>query len=109
MADIQRILGRINDYKVYKKALNAETNEVRKSKRNFEYNLAHNIKSDSKSIIFNSIQFKIVYFQHNTCTYTTMFFCTRRVEKGASRRQRLCGLVPNHNIIDLYTITYWRQ
>ena len=32
---------------VYKEALNAATNEVRKSKRNFE--LAQNIKSDSKS------------------------------------------------------------
>ena len=34
---------------VYKEALNAATNEVRKSKRNFELKLAHNIKSDSKS------------------------------------------------------------
>ena len=32
-------------YEVYKEALNAATNEVRKSKRNF----AQNIKSDSKS------------------------------------------------------------
>ena len=30
-------------------ALNAATNEVRKSKRNFEHKLAQNIKSDSKS------------------------------------------------------------
>ena len=30
-------------------ALNAATNEVRKSKRNVEHKLAHNIKSDSKS------------------------------------------------------------
>ena len=29
--------------------LNAATNEVRKSKRNFEHKLAQNIKSDSKS------------------------------------------------------------
>ena len=34
---------------VYKEALNAATNEVRKSKRNFELKLAQNIKSDSKS------------------------------------------------------------
>ena len=33
----------------YKEALNAATNEVRKSKRNFEHKLAQNIKSDSKS------------------------------------------------------------
>ena len=33
----------------YKEALNAATNEVRKSKRNFELKLAQNIKSDSKS------------------------------------------------------------
>ena len=37
------------DYEVYKGALNAATNEVRKAKRNFELKLAQNIKSDSKS------------------------------------------------------------
>ena len=37
------------DYEGYKEALNAATNEVRKSKRNFEHKLAQNIKSDSKS------------------------------------------------------------
>ena len=37
------------DYEVYKEALSAATNEVRKSKRNFELKLAQNIKSDSKS------------------------------------------------------------
>ena len=39
-----------NDYEVYKEALNAATNEVRKSKRSFEHKLAHNKKSDSKSL-----------------------------------------------------------
>ena len=34
---------------MYKEALNAATNEVRKSKRNVEHKLAQNIKSDSKS------------------------------------------------------------
>ncbi len=34
---------------VYKEAINATTNEVRKSKRNVELKLAKNIKSDSKS------------------------------------------------------------
>ena len=34
---------------VYKEALNAATNEVRKFKRNFELKLAQNIKSDSNS------------------------------------------------------------
>ena len=34
---------------VYKEALNAATNEVRKSKLNFEHKLAQNIKSDCKS------------------------------------------------------------
>ena len=37
------------DYELYKEALNAATNEVRKSKRNFVHKLAQNIKSDSKS------------------------------------------------------------
>ena len=41
--------GKDKDYVVYKKALNAATNEVRKSKRNFEHKLAQNIKSESKS------------------------------------------------------------
>ena len=41
--------GKDQDYVVYKEALNAATNEVRKSKRNFELKLAKNIKSDSKS------------------------------------------------------------
>ena len=41
--------GTDNDYDAYKEALNAATNEVRKSKRNFEHTLAQNIKSDSKS------------------------------------------------------------
>ena len=41
--------GKDQDNVVYKEALNAATNEVRKSKRNFELKLAQNIKSDSKS------------------------------------------------------------
>ena len=41
--------GKDKDYEVYKEALNAATNEVRKSKRNCEQKLAPNIKSDSKS------------------------------------------------------------
>ena len=41
--------GKDKDYDAYKEALNADTNEVRKSKRNFEHKLAQNIKSDSKS------------------------------------------------------------
>ena len=42
--------GKDTDYDVYKDTLNAATNEVRKSKRNFEHKLAHPIKSDSKSL-----------------------------------------------------------
>ena len=41
--------GKHHDCVVYKEALNAATNEVRKSKRNVELKLAQNIKSDSKS------------------------------------------------------------
>ena len=41
--------GKDKDYEVYKEALNAATNEVRKSKRHFEHKLAQHIKSDSKS------------------------------------------------------------
>ena len=42
--------GKDQDYVVYKEALNAATNEVRKSKRNFELKLVQNMKSDSKSL-----------------------------------------------------------
>ena len=41
--------GTDKDYDAYKEALNAATNEVRKSKRNVEHKLAQNIKKDSKS------------------------------------------------------------
>ena len=41
--------GKDKDYEVYKHALNAATNEVRKSKRHFEHKLTQHIKSDSKS------------------------------------------------------------
>ena len=41
--------GKDKDYKLYKEALNAATNEVRKAKRNSEHKLAQHIKSDSKS------------------------------------------------------------
>ena len=41
--------GTDKDYDAYNEALNAATNEVRKSKRNFEHKLAQNIISDSKS------------------------------------------------------------
>ena len=50
MWQIYKHTGKDNDYKVYNEALNSATNEVRKSKRNFEYKLALNIKSDSKSV-----------------------------------------------------------
>ncbi len=40
--------GKDKDFEVYKEALNAATDDVRKSKRNFEHKLAQNIKSDSK-------------------------------------------------------------
>ena len=42
--------GKDQDYVVYKEALNAATNEVRKSKRNVQLKLAQNIKSDSKNL-----------------------------------------------------------
>ena len=41
--------GKDTDYGAYKEALNAATNEVRKSKRKFEHKLAQHIKSDSTS------------------------------------------------------------
>ena len=41
--------GKDKYYKVYKETLNAATNDVRKSKRNFELKVAQHIKSDNKS------------------------------------------------------------
>ena len=46
---VHKHTGKDEDYEVYKEALNAATNEVRKSKRNVELKLAQYIKSDSKS------------------------------------------------------------
>ena len=40
MAGFYKHTGKDKDYGVYKKELNAATNEVRKSKRNFEYKIA---------------------------------------------------------------------
>ena len=42
--------GKDQYYEVYKEALTAATNEVRKSKRNFEHKLAQHLQSDSKSL-----------------------------------------------------------
>ena len=50
MGRVYKHTGNDKDYEVYKEALNAATNEVRKSKRNSEHKLAHNIKSESKSL-----------------------------------------------------------
>ena len=41
--------GKDKDYDAYNEALKTATNDVKKSKRNFEYKLAQNIKSDSNS------------------------------------------------------------
>ena len=50
--------GTDKDYDAYKEALNAATNEVRKSKRNFEHKFAQNIKSDSKSSFYAYVRSK---------------------------------------------------
>ena len=49
MWQVYKHTGKDKDYEVYKEALNAATNEVRHSKRNYEHKLAQHIKSDSKS------------------------------------------------------------
>ena len=41
--------GKDKGYDAYKEALNAATNEVRKSKRNFEHKVAQHTQSESKS------------------------------------------------------------
>ena len=47
------------------------------------------------------IEFGVVYFQHNTYYIQQCFFCKRRVEKEASRRQSSCGLFPYHIYKDM--------
>ena len=47
---VDKHTGKDKLYDAYKETLNAATNEVRKSKRNFEHKLARHIKSDSKSL-----------------------------------------------------------
>ena len=42
----------------------------------------------------NSIQNSLFSTQHIVHIYNNVFLYIRRVEKGTSRRQRLCGLVP---------------
>ena len=49
MWQVYKHSGKDKDYEVYKEALNAATNEVRKSKQNLEHKLAQNIKSENKS------------------------------------------------------------
>ena len=51
--------GKDKDYDAYKEALNAATNEVRKSTINCEHKLAQNIKSDSKIIRDHMMDFLI--------------------------------------------------
>ena len=52
MWQVYKHTGKDTDYDAYKVAINTATNEVRKSKRNFEHKLAQNIKSDSKTQSF---------------------------------------------------------
>ena len=51
-------------------------------------------------IQFNAIQNSLLSTQH--IVNTTVFSCMRRVEKGASRRQRLCRLVPYLHNLKIY-------
>ena len=50
MLRVYKHTGTDKDYDAYKEALNAATNEVRKSKQNCEHKFAQNIKSDSKNL-----------------------------------------------------------
>ena len=68
--------GTDKEYDAYKEALNAATNEVRKSKRNFEYKLAQNIKSDSKSFYAyvrskQNVRDRVGPLEHNAGNKTT--------------------------------------
>ena len=56
--------GKDQDYVVYKEELNAATNEVWKSKRNFELKFAQNIKSDSTSLNGRGIKYALQFSVH---------------------------------------------
>ena len=77
-----------NDYEAYKDALNAATNEVRKSKRNFEYKLAQIIKSDSKTLYAyvrskQNVRDKVGPLEDNAGNIITQGFCNGRGIKYA--------------------------
>ena len=94
--------GTDKDYDAYKEALNAATNEVRKSKRNFEHKLAQNIKSDSKSFYAyvrskQNVRDKVGPLEDNAGNIITqeflmaeelnMHFCTRNNVQGIRGRK----------------------
>ena len=72
-------MGTDKDYDAYKEALNAATNEVRKSKRNVEHKLAQNIKSDSKSFYAyvrskQNVRYKVGSLEDNAGNIITQEF-----------------------------------
>ena len=80
---VHKHTGKDEDYDVYKEALNAATNEVRKSKRNFELQLAHNIKSDSTSFYAyvrskQNVRDKVGPLEDNAGDIITEGFCNGR-------------------------------
>ena len=67
------------DYDAYKEALNAATNEVRKSNRHFEHTLAQNKKSESKSFYAyvrskQNVRDKVVPLEDNAGNIITQGF-----------------------------------
>ena len=66
--------GKEKDYEVYKEALNAATNELRESKRNFGYKLANNIKPENKSL--NASQSSLPFSKHRCCAQVLVEHCT---------------------------------
>ena len=79
--------GTDKDYDAYKEALNAATNEFRKSKRNFEHKLAQNIKSDSKSFYAyvrskQNVRDKVGLLEENAGNIITQGFLMAEELKG---------------------------
>ena len=67
------------DYEVYKKILNAATNENSKSKRNFDHKLAKKLKSDSKSCYAyvrskQNVRIRLYHWRNNAGNIITQGF-----------------------------------
>ena len=85
--------------KVYQEALNAATNEVRKSKHTFEHTLAQNLKSDSKSVYVyvrskHNVRDKVVPLEDNAGNVITQGVLMAHFSSVFTRKHTSSSPVP---------------